>query len=304
MNDNLSIVSVENTYLLDLSAHGRIRATGEDRARLIHALSTNHIQQLQPGQGTYAFFLTAQGRILADAHILCFPDSLLLDLEPETREPMMKHIDHYIIADDVTLDDETDRTFCFGIEGAAAPAFLNRLSIPIPVTRESHLVWENLTVAAISATGAGGHRVYGPMERKGEIWQRLLTAGAVQSELHALRLHFFQPRYGEDITEKTLAQETSLPNALHFQKGCYIGQEIVERIRSRTHVNRMLAGLRFTSQPAPVPGTPVVAGDSEIGKITSSHGQHAIAQLRIEHIKPGTELTANGHRALTHPIPT
>jgi len=304
MNDNLSIVSEEKTYLLDLSAHGRIRATGDDRARLIHALSTNHIQQLQPGQGAYAFFLTAQGRILADAHILCFAGSLLLDLEPETRELILKHIDHYIIADDVTLEDETDRTFCFGIEGAAAQAFLEHLSIPVAHARESHLAWEDMTIAAISATGAGGFRLYGPMARKGEIWQRLLLAGALQSELHALRLNFFQPRYGEDITEKTLAQETSLPNALHFQKGCYLGQEIVERIRSRTHVNRMLAGLRFTSQPAPGPGTKVLAGDAEIGKITSSQGQNAIALLRIEQIKPGTELTANGHQALTHPIAT
>lgn len=302
MNDNLIIVSVENTYLLDLSAHGRIRSTGDDRARLIHALSTNHIQQLQPGQGAYAFFLTAQGRILADGHILCFPDSLLVDLEPETRESMMKHIDHYLIADDVTLDDETDRTFCFGIEGAAASAFLEHLSIPIPPALESHLAWEDMTVAAISATGAGGYRIYGPSERKGELWQRLLLAGAVPSALHPLRLQFFQPRYGEDITNKTLAQETALPHALHFQKGCYLGQEIVERIRSRTQVNRMLTGLRFTSEPAPEAGTRVLAGDAEIGKITSSHGQHAIALLRVEHLKSGTKVTAGGREAVTHPI--
>lgn len=302
MKDNLSIVSDEKTYLLDLSTHGRIRATGEDRARLIHALSTNHIQQLEAGQGAYAFFLTAQGRIVADAHILCFPDSLLLDVEPETRELMLKHIDHYIIADDVTLDDETERTFSLGIEGAAASPFLESLAIPTPGAREAHVAWENITVAAISASGAGGYRVYGPIARKDEIWQRLLQAGAVPAGLHELRLQFFQPRYGEDINDKTLAQETALPHALHFQKGCYLGQEIVERIRSRTHVNRMLTGLRFTSEAAPEAGTPVMAGDAQIGKVTSSHGQNAIALIRVEHLKQGTPVTAGGREAVTHPI--
>ncbi len=292
----------ENTVLLDLSAHGRIRVTGEDRARLIHALCTNHIQQLQPGQGAYAFFLTAQGRILADAHILCFEDALLLDLEPETREIIWKHIDHYIIADDVTLEDETDRTFCFGIEGAGAAEFLSRLGVSALPHREENLSWDQMTVAAISASGAGGYRIYGPNTRKEELRQRLLGAGAHAADLHALRLQFFQPRYGEDITEKTLAQETSLPHALHFSKGCYLGQEIVERIRSRTHVNRMLTGLHFASEAAPAPGTPVMAGDAEIGKITSSHENTAIALIRVEHMKPGTELTAEGRKAITRPI--
>ncbi|MDQ6700821.1 MAG: hypothetical protein M3Z36_11640 [Acidobacteriota bacterium] len=295
-------MSDSETYLIDLSAHGRIRATGEDRARLVHALCTNHIQQLQRGQGAYAFFLTAQGRIIADAHILCFSDSLLLDLEPETRELMLKHLDHYIIADDVTVDDETKQTFCFGVEGAAAQQFLGRLEAPIPGARESHVAWENLTVAAISATGAGGYRIYGPVGRKGELWEQFLLSGAKEGNLHALRVEHFQPRYGEDITEKTLAQETALPHALHFQKGCYLGQEIVERIRSRTHVNRMLSGLHFEADPAPDPGTPVLKGDATIGKITSAEGQNAIAMLRVEHLKPGTELLAAGRRAITQPI--
>ncbi len=292
----------EPTSLLDLSAHGRIRATGEDRARLIHALCTNHIQQLQPGQGAYAFFLTAQGRIVSDAHILCFENSLLIDVEPEAREAMLKHVDHYIIADDVTLDDETAQTFSFGIEGPGAQAFLQRLSIPIPQQRASHLPWEDMTVAAIAATGTTGYRIYGSASRRDELWQRLQLAGAQPGDAHALRLKNFQPRYGEDITDKTLAQETSLPHALHFQKGCYLGQEIVERIRSRTHVNRMLTGLDFPAGQAPEPGTPVTWNESEIGKITSSHAARAIALLRVEHNQPGTELAAGGAPAIARPI--
>ena len=95
---------------LDLSGRGKIMLSGEDRARLLHAMTTNHIQQLAPGTGCYAFFLTTQGRILADVNILCRPDHFLLDVEPETREKIYQHLDRYIIADDVTLEDVTAST--------------------------------------------------------------------------------------------------------------------------------------------------------------------------------------------------
>src|SRR5579862_5203123 len=109
---------------LDLSARGRIYAAGEDRARLLHAMVTNHIEQLKPGDGCYAFFLNAQGRILADANILCFEDHLLLDTEPETRGKLMEHLDRYIIADDVALEDVTDALSTVAVEGPEAGGVL------------------------------------------------------------------------------------------------------------------------------------------------------------------------------------
>ena len=94
---------------MDLSGRGKIRATGEDRARLLHAMTTNQVESLKPGEGCYAFFLSAQGRILADVNLLCFEDHFLLDTEPETRTKVYEHLDRYIIADDVTLEDQTGR---------------------------------------------------------------------------------------------------------------------------------------------------------------------------------------------------
>ncbi|MDE3195811.1 MAG: folate-binding protein, partial [Acidobacteriota bacterium] len=111
---------IDGAGLADLSARGRIRVTGEDRARLLHAMTTNHIQQMRPGDGVYAFFLNAQGRILADAYILCFADHFLLDTEPRTRGPLYEHLDKFIIADDVTLEDVTEQTFCLAVEGPRA----------------------------------------------------------------------------------------------------------------------------------------------------------------------------------------
>src|ERR1700689_1594100 len=99
----------EDAAWLDLSGRGKILATGEDRARLLHAMTTNQVETLKPGEGCYAFFLSAQGRILADVNLLCFEDHFLLDTEPETRRKLFEHLDRYIIADDVTLEDATDR---------------------------------------------------------------------------------------------------------------------------------------------------------------------------------------------------
>src|SRR2546427_10812531 len=93
----------ESAAHLDLSTRGKIFASGEDRVRLLHAMTTNHVQQLQPGQGCYAFFLNAQGRIVADVNLFVLPDRILLDVEPEVRERGYQPLDKFIIADDVTL---------------------------------------------------------------------------------------------------------------------------------------------------------------------------------------------------------
>src|SRR5438094_4460274 len=98
----------ESVAYLDLSRRGKIFASGEDRVRLLHAMTTNHVQKLQPGEGCYVFFLSAQGRVLADANLFALPDRILLDAEPEMREGLYEHLDKFIIADDVTLEDASD----------------------------------------------------------------------------------------------------------------------------------------------------------------------------------------------------
>src|SRR5438309_919549 len=116
---------------LDLSARGKIIVTGEDRARLLHAMTTNHVQQLKPGEGCYAFFLNPQGKILGDVNIFCREEDLLLDTEPETRHPLYQHLDKFIIADDVTLDDTTDRIATLALEGPQALELAARLGAAV-----------------------------------------------------------------------------------------------------------------------------------------------------------------------------
>jgi tRNA-modifying protein YgfZ len=281
--------------LLDLSSRGRIRVTGEDRARLLHAMTTNHVQQMKPGDGIYAFFLNAQGRILADAYLLCFDDHFLIDTEPESRRTLQEHLDRYIIADDVTLEDITEQTFSFGLEGPNAADAAAHCGLAAPHHRFAHVRLMDLDVAAISATGSQGIRIYGPIQRKEEAVLMIEGAGAIAAspeDAERVRIENFVPKYGCEITENTLPQETQQMHALHFQKGCYLGQEIVERIRSRGHVNRLLMGFRIDSDtPPPAPGTKLILEGKPSGEVISSAAANGtvfgLAYVRVPGARSG-----------------
>jgi tRNA-modifying protein YgfZ len=291
--------------MLDLSSRGRIRLTGEDRARLLHAMTTNHVQQMKPGDGIYAFFLNAQGRILADAYVLCFEDHFLLDTTPETRQALYQHLDQYIIADDVTLEDVTDDTFSLGLEGPKAADTAARCGMQAPHHRFAHVPSGEFLVAAISSTGSHGIRIYGPTRRRDEAIALIEGAGAIAAspeDAETVRTENFVPKYGCDITEHTLPQETQQMHALHFQKGCYLGQEIVERIRSRGHVNRLLMGFRIESlSRAPAPGTKLMLEGNPAGEVTSSAAANGavfgLAYVRTQWAKSGAMAEIEGHAA-------
>jgi folate-binding protein YgfZ len=242
----------ESAAWLDLSARGRIVARGRDRARFLHNLTTNEVKKMSPGDACYAFVLTPQGRIVGDLNLLCRPDDLLLDTEPELRDKVRLHILKYKVADQVELEDVTDSTASIGVEGPATPPL------------------EGLTTAPFTVTGQPGYRIYCSIEEKPAVIARLDSAGvkpASDDDARIVRIENGRPRYGEDILETTLPQETQQMQAVSFNKGCYLGQEIVERIRARGHVNRLLKKLEF-AEPV-VPGTTLTV-DGKEATITSS----------------------------------
>jgi len=267
---------------LDLSARGRIYARGGDRARLLHAMTTNHVQQLKPGTGCYAFLLNAQGHILADVNLLCFEDRFLLDTEPETRERVFQHLDRYIIADDVALEDVTELLACVAVEGPRAAALLAAIGAPAPGVEYAHASWNEAFVQRANETGEPGFRIFMPGAGKADCIARLESAGAILAtpeQARTVRLEHGKPRYGEDIFDTTLPQETQQMHAVHFAKGCYIGQEIVERIRSRGRVNRLLVKMEVEGEDPLPRGTKVTVGDAEAGEITSSAFSPALGKV-------------------------
>ena len=288
----------ESAAWIDLSGRGKIKVTGEDRARLLHALSTNHVQQLTPGTGCYTFFLNAQGRIQADANILCFADHFLIDTEPETHEKLLELVDRYIIADDVTLEDVTAGTATIAVEGPRAVDSLAALGAPVPDAPYGHLAWEDRRVARVDSTGAGGCFIFLPAGGRMELIRQLEAAGidsAGAEDARVVRLEHGRPRYGEDITEDYVPQETQVLRAVHFNKGCYIGQEIVERIRSRGHVNRLLVRLELEAPHPPARGAALPGGAITSAAYSPALGKVvALGYVRADTAARGTEFLVDG----------
>lgn len=296
----------ENAALFELPGRGRIRAFGEDRKRLLHAMSTNHVQQLEPGQGCYAFFLNAQGRILSDVTILALDDHLLLDVEPDRAAFVHEHLDKYIIADDVTLENATDSQTTLALEGPAAGEIMESIGAPVPGGDLEHEGWAGRLVVRTSYSGAPGYHIYiDPLDAP-VLRETLLDARAVEvsaDTVETARLLHGRPLYGVDISDTTLTAETGLNHAMHFSKGCYLGQEIVERVRSRGHVNKRLVRLQIQSVEPPRPGDTVMAGGKEAGTVTSAAFDHrnnlcvALAYVRVEFLGQPGALTVNGAAA-------
>lgn len=247
---------------IDLRGRGLIRLTGEDRARLLHAMTTNHIQQLKPGEWCYTFFLSAQGRILTDAYVVCREEEVLLDVEPERRAFVYEHLDKYIIADDVTLEDVSEQYAVIGVEGPSAA--------------------EAEAMAGITVTGAGGGRVYLEAARREEFVVKLAAAGVVEADaetVNVVRLENARPRYGLDITDAHLVQETKMMHAVSFSKGCYLGQEIVERVRARANPHKYLTQVLIEGTVAPEAGAELRGGDAVTGKVTSAAYSPALGKV-------------------------
>jgi folate-binding protein YgfZ len=270
---------------MDVSARGRIIVRGRDRARLLHNITSNEVKKMTPGMSSYAFLLSPQGRIQADLNLLCLADHFLIDTEPALREKVMQHIKRYIIADQVELEDITAASAALAVEGLGAR------QIPAPVG--------DVTIADFSLTGQPGYRIYCEAAQKPEIIAQLEAAGARpadEEDARVVRIENGKPRYGEDIRETSLIQETQQLHAVSFVKGCYIGQEIVERVRAQGHVNKKLVRVEMEAAEPVAAGTKLTAAGAEAGEVTSSVYSPAagkaiaLAIVRSQFAEPGTVL--------------
>ncbi len=240
-----------------------------------------NVQQLAPQGALYAFFLNDKGRILADALIYNLGDALFLDTEPETRTRLFDHLDRYIIADDAALEDESESTIAIGLEGPGSLELAAQTGIPV-AGKFALKPYRDGFAAQVSSTGAEGLRIFLPAKQRNELLSLLQSAGAIAAtpeEARIVRLEHGIPRYGEEISERYLVQETQAMHAVHTNKGCYLGQEIVERVRSRGQVHRLLTPVRIASQTPPVPGTKVTSGGAEVAEISSAAYSPALQEV-------------------------
>jgi folate-binding protein YgfZ len=303
-----------------LSRTGWIRVTGDDRVRWLNGMVTNSIQQLQPGEGNYNFLLSVQGRIQGDAYIFAEPDALLLETDSAQVPALMTLLDRFIIMDDVELADASATQHGLLVIGPQAAALLTEIGLaikenPDPIERRD-TSWNDAEITVIHA--------HSPLVPRYELWAdepaiaalhaALVEASAIPCEpqsLEWLRLLEGTPLYGVDIRDRELPQETSQDRALHFAKGCYLGQEIVERIRSRGNVHRAFTGLRLDGS-LPATGIKLEADGKEVGELTSVASiplpegilQLALGYVRREALDRAAPLLYPGGVATPVPLPS
>ena len=292
----------------DFSARGRLRATGEDRIRLLHGISSNDIESLSPGEGVYAFFLNAQGRILADSHIFVAADHALLDCEPGVGPSLLEHIESYVIMDDVSLQPVAGETALLAVAGPQAGKAVAAVSARLPDKDLSFAATDGLIVYRVPLGDVPSYRIAVASDRKRAVIAALEAGGASAASENAWEAHRVQsgvPRFGVDFGPENIPHETQQLQAVSFTKGCYTGQEIVERVRSRGRVQRLLVGVDLESSAIPadltvrVGGKPVGALTSPTPGISPSAKACGFAIVRREAAIPGTAVEVGGVPART-----
>ncbi|MBS1814070.1 MAG: folate-binding protein YgfZ [Acidobacteria bacterium] len=255
---------------------GWIRITGNDRVRWLNGMVTNSVQALAPGEGAYAFLLNAQGRIQGDGVLWADAEEILLQTSAEQVSSLIEMLDRFIIMDEVELEDASAQMHGVRLAGAQAASILQSLGIAAPdaANRWNKVNWMSHEVRVES--------MYAPLVPRVDLWvssaqvaqelvNTLLSNGAAQAsntDLETLRVLEGTPIFGTDIRDRDLPQETGQMRALHFNKGCYLGQEIVERIRSRGNVHRTFHTFELNGA-IPESGTSLEADGKSIGELTS-----------------------------------
>jgi folate-binding protein YgfZ len=282
----------ESVALVDTNFRAVFSLTVPDRVRYLNAVMTSKIRDLTPGQSTLGLLLNSQGHILAELETLELADNLLVLGHQMVGAKTGETLERFIIMDDAALADVTAQYGTLAVEGPAAADVLRELTgvdlLALPEHRHVEIA------VNVGAGGAGSaipcrlwrHSLYGfpgaeflvRRESLGSLWEALATpvrahgGGPVgYRAVNALRLEAGIPWFGVDFDERQIPHEAALEiSHISYIKGCYTGQEIVERVRSRGHANRRLSGLRFAGAEAPQTGAALLAGGAEAGSVTSA----------------------------------
>ena len=283
----------------------QLEITGKDRATFLHAFCTQDIKSLQPGQGTEAFITSGQGKVIGHGFVFCFEDKLLFDTVPNQAAALIKHLDRYVIREDVKFADRTDERAAFlycGESSASIEEFVPYMSNMLSHIPQLNLGGLRVDIRHVPLTSfptwelvCNSHDADALLVYAGKNNGYLVSPEA----LEAARIEARFPLYGVDITDKNLPQEVDRDKpAISFKKGCYLGQETVARIDAIGHVNRLLRLVQFAGDAVPPPGTELRAGDKVVGEVTSSSWSPkysapiALAYVRSESAASGTSLEA------------
>jgi folate-binding protein YgfZ len=302
----------ESVALIDKNYRAYLSFTGPDRVRYLNAILTNNVKDLREGTGVASLLLNPQGHILAEIEAYAFADRLFCMSFAMIRERLIEWLDKYIIMDDVTLTDETARYGTLALEGPKAAASVQEIS-GVDITKLEELSCHDGSIGGVSCRlikrspgEVAGAEFVTVTSNLPQLW-RLLSEAARNhgggpmgyTALSGLRLAQGLAWFGYDFGEKQIPHEAGLQDShISYTKGCYTGQEIVERVRSRGQVNRQRVSLVFSGDTAPEANTPLTLDGKEVGYVTRAAKAWdsdpprvlGMAYVRKEAATPGTIL--------------
>jgi len=307
----------ERAGLVDRPDRGRIVVSGVDRASFLQGLLTNDVVALKAGEGCYAAYLTAQGRMIADLDVYELGDVMLLVLPRDVKDAVIAKLDQVIFSEDVQLGDVTDTFAQMAVIGPGAASLVARVLGVAVETLGAMAEHGNLRtswpasggsviVTRAAGTGEPGFDLHVETARGGEFRRALIDAGAAEVDAdtaEAIRIEAGVPLFHRDMDEETIPLEAGIESrAISFSKGCYVGQEVIIRVLHRGHgrVARRLVGVRLQSDVVPPTGARIRAGDREIGEVTSStrspalQAPIALGYVHRDFVEPGTKVTVDG----------
>ncbi|HEV2833921.1 MAG TPA: glycine cleavage T C-terminal barrel domain-containing protein [Pyrinomonadaceae bacterium] len=287
--------------LIDLSDRGRISVSGSEAVMFLNGLITNDLKTLDENHWMPAAFPNVQGRLLAAVRVIRRANDILLDTEAATREKVIKIIERFTMAGDFKVTDLTDATAMISVQGRRASELREQISR------------EEVTIVPATHTAEDGFDLIIDGKEKSSVWRSLVDAGATpvsERVEEILRIEAGIARYGLDMDETNVVTETNLDDAVSYTKGCYLGQEIIVRIKHRGHVAKKLTGLRFETEQKVEPGAVIKSADAkEIGRVTSAtfsptlQATIALAYVRYEHQAPGTRVVVENAPAVVAELP-
>jgi folate-binding protein YgfZ len=310
---------------IDRSDRGRIVVSGADRRSYLHGLLTNDITALHAGQGCYAAYLTAQGRMIADLHVYELGDVVLLTMAGAVKDTVMTKLDQFIFAEDVQLGDVTATFAQVAVVGPQASRAVSQVvsgvtqealdALPEHGNMRAQFAGGSAIVARVSDTGEPGFDVFVERPRASEL-ETALAAGGIEPldepAAESIRIESGVAAFTRDMDEDTIPLEAGIESrAISFTKGCYVGQEVIIRVLHRGHgrVARRLVGVVFGGSAVPAPGAAIHAGGREVGRVTSStlspalQRPIALGYVQRDHAEPGTRVCAAGAEGAVAALP-
>ena len=304
--------------IMDISHRGKVSVSGKDRTKFLQKILSQDMNKLAPGTGGYSTLLNTKGHMLAYMRIYSDEESFLIDTEPGLAEKIVQALTHYLFREDVKIEDVTLKYGLITIQGPRSRELLGKVG-DADVKDMAECAHTNLSINNVSCrvvrttyTGEEGYDIYVPWNDAPGVWQAILSGGIGHEitpfglyALETLRIEAGTPVYNVDMDEDTIPIEANLDKAVSYDKGCYVGQETIARIKFRGHVNMTLTGISITNPSLPAgfisqKGDSIceIIGDSEhdIGFITSGcfsptlNRPIALGYLRVEHSKPGKEV--------------